>query len=275
MPQLVRGAERGNTLAWAARHRIDTSPVQAGMPTPRLPVSLLIGPSLLFATSQVPAQQPPAPSDFSGLWRIDDQASDNLVQVTARLRMELKREQAPIVAPANASSSGATSQAGNRGGRRGGGMGGGGMGGGGMGGGHMGGGGMGGGHDRGGRRASASSGDASGSDDLLKPPPMLDNDAVLVVQQDAKTVQARLENGEQLAVRLDGGHQQTLNGNAVARRQAGGGDLQFSLQFNDGNRIDETWSRAADGRTLQVTERWQPGFLQHPVVFRRVYQRVD
>ena len=89
------------------------------------------------------------------------------------------------------------------------------------------------------------------------------------------TVQARLENGEQLAVRLDGGHQQTLNGNAVARRQAGGGDLQFSLQFNDGNRIDETWSRAADGRTLQVTERWQPGFLQHPVVFRRVYPRVD
>ena len=116
---------------------------------------------------------------------------------------------------------------------------------------------------------------ATGSDDLLQPPPMLDNDSVLVVQQDAKTLQARLENGEQLAVRLDGSHQQTLNGSAVARRQAGGGDLQFSLQFDDGNRIDETWSRAADGRTLQVTERWQPGFLQRPVVFHRVYRRVD
>ena len=104
---------------------------------------------------------------------------------------------------------------------------------------------------------------------------MLDNDSVLVVQQDAKTLQARLENGEQLAVRLDGNHRQTLNGSVVARREAGGQDLQFSLQFDDGSRIDETWSRSADGRTLQVTERWQPGFLQHPVVFRRVYRRVD
>ncbi|MEW9623061.1 hypothetical protein [Rhodanobacter geophilus] len=236
------------------------------MSTPRIPVSLLIGASLLLAPLQAPAQQAPAPADFSGLWRIDDQASDNLAQVTASLRMELRREQSPTVAPAGSSSSGTTPQSGNRGGRHGGGMGGG----------HMGGGGMGGGHGRGGRRAGASSGDASsGSDDLLHPPPMLDNDAVLVVQQDAQALQARLENGEQLAVRLDGNHQQTLNGSAVARREAGGGDLQFSLQFDDGSRIDETWSRSADGRTLQVTERWQPGFLQRPVVFRRVYQRVD
>ena len=235
------------------------------MPTPRIPVSLLIGASLLFATSRAPAQQPPAPSDFSGLWRIDDQASDNLAQVTASLRAELRREQSPTVAPASSSSSGTTPQPGNRSGRHGGGMGGG----------HMGGGGMGGGHGHGGRHASTSSSDASGSNDLLKPPPMLDNDSVLVVQQDAKTVQARLENGEQLAVRLDGNRQQTLDGTAVARRQAGGGDLQFSLQFDDGNRIDETWSRSADGRTLQVTERWQPGFLRGPVMFRRVYQRVD
>ena len=235
------------------------------MPTPRIPVSLLIGASLLFAALHASARQAPVPADFSGLWRIDDQASDNLAQVTASLRTELGRERSPTVAPAGSSSSGAAPQSGSRGGRRGGGMGGG----------HMGGGGMGGGHGRGGRRASASSGDASGSDDLLQPPPMLDNDSVLVVQQDAKTLQARLENGEQLAVRLDGSHQQTLNGSAVARRQAGGGDLQFSLQFDDGNRIDETWSRAADGRTLQVTERWQPGFLQRPVVFHRVYRRVD
>jgi hypothetical protein len=239
------------------------------MPTPRIPASLLIGASLLLAAPHTPAQQAPAPSDFSGLWRIDDQASDSLAQVTTSLRMELRREQSPSVAPASSSSSGTTPQPGNRGGRHGGGMGGG------MGGGHMGGGGMGGSHGRGGRRTSASSGDASGSDDLLQPPPMLDNDSVLVVQQDTKTLQARLENGEQLAVRLDGTHQQTLNGSAVARRQAGSGDLQFNLQFDDGNRIDETWSRSADGRTLRVTERWQPGFLQRPVVFHRVYQRID
>lgn len=139
----------------------------------------------------------------------------------------------------------------------------------------MGGGGMGGGHGRGGgKHASTPSGSSSG-DDMLTLPPMLDNDSILVVQQDAKTLQARLENGEQLGVRLDGSRQQTLNGSAVAHRLEAGAGLQFSLEFNDGSRIEETWSRSADGRTLQITEQWRPGFLQRSVAFRRVYQRVD
>ncbi|GAB3785968.1 hypothetical protein GCM10028797_17120 [Dyella agri] len=226
---------------------------------------------MLAAGSRASAQKAATPPDFNGLWRISDQGSDGPAQVTAKLRAEIQREQSPTVVPAAASSSGNAPRPGNGdgGGRHGGGMGGG------MGGGHMGGGGMGGGHGRGGRRASTSSDDASGDDNMLKPPPMLDNDAVLVVQQDAVSVQTRLENGEQLTVRLDGGNQQTLNGAAVAHRQAADAGLQFSLHFNDGSRIDEIWSRSADGRTMQVTEQWQPGFLQRPVVFHRNYQRVD
>lgn len=241
------------------------------MPKPHTLIATLFAAALLAAGSRASAQQTAALPDFNGLWRISDQGSDSPARVTAMLRAEIRREQSPTVAPAAASSSGNAPRSGNGeggGGRHGGGMGG-------MGGGHMGGGGMGGGHGRGGRQASTSSGDSSGDDDLLKPPPMLDNDAVLVVQQDAKTLQTRLENGEQLDVRLDGNHQQTLNGSAVARRQAAGPDLQFSLEFDDGSRIEETWSRSADGHTLQVVEQWQPGFLQRPVVFRRVYQRVD
>lgn len=233
------------------------------MPKPHTPVATLLAAALLAAGSPASAQQTAALPDFNGLWRISDQGSDSPAQVAAMLRAEMRREQPPTVAPAAASSSGNAPQYGNgegRGGRHGGGMGGG----------HMGGG-----HTRDGRHAGTSSDDSSGSDDLLKPPPMLDNDSVLIVQQDAKALQARLENGEQLDVRLDGNHQQTLNGSAVARRQAAGPGLQFSLEFNDGSRIGETWSRSADGRTLQVVEQWQPGFLQRPVVFRRVYQRVD
>ncbi|MEW9570728.1 hypothetical protein ABQJ54_03125 [Rhodanobacter sp. Si-c] len=238
------------------------------MPKSRTLNATLLAAALLAAGSRASAQQTAALPDFNGLWRISDQGSDSPAQVTARLRAEIRREQSPTVAPAAASSSGNAPRSGNGagGGRHGGGMGGG----------HMGGGGMGGGHGRGGgKHASTSSDDSSGDNDMLKSPPMLDNDSILVVQQDARAVQARLENGEQLDVRLDGNHQQTLDGSAVARRQAGGPDLQFSLEFGDGGRIEETWSRSADGRTLQVVEQWQPGFLQRPVVFRRVYQRVD
>lgn len=237
------------------------------MPKPHNLIATLVATAALAAGSRASAQQTAALPDFNGLWRISDQGSDSPAQVTAKLRGEIQREQSPSVAPAAASSSGNAPRSGNNegGGRHGGGMGGG----------HMSGGGMGGGHGHGGRHASTSSDDAPGDDGLLKPPPMLDNDAVLVVQQDAGALQARLENGEQLTVRLDGGNQQTLNGSAVAHRQAADAGLQFSLHFNDGSRIDETWSRSADGRTMQVTEQWQPGFLQRPVVFHRDYQRVD
>ena len=244
------------------------------MPTPRVRLATLLATVLLAAagTSAIAQLRPSALPDFGGLWRLREQGSDSPTQVSAMLRAELRREQSPMVAPAGASSSGSTPQ---QGGHYGHGGGRGGMGGGGMGGDHMGGG-LGGSHGHGGgRQASATSSDASGSNELLKPPPMLDHDSVLVVQQDGGSVQARLDNGEQLAVRLDGHRLQTLDGNATSQREDSSADLQFRLSFGDGSRIDETWSRSADGGSLRVTERWQPGFLQRPVMFRRSYERID
>jgi hypothetical protein len=237
---------------------------------PRTFATLLLGLGLFATGTRAPAQQTAALPDFTGLWHLNDQASDGPGQITVKLRAEIQREQSPTVAPASASSSSGTSQSNNysgHGGGHGGGMGGGGGGGGGgMGGGH--------GHGGGGRHASASTNSSSG-DDKLNPPPLIDNDSVLIVQQDPKTLQAQLENGEQLALRFDGNAQQTLNGSAVTRMQTADQGVQFSLEFNDGTRIDETWSRSADGHTLRVTEQWQPSFLQHPVTFQRDYDRVD
>lgn len=232
--------------------------------------SALLATTLLAASTWAIGQQATALPDFNGLWRLSDQGSDSSDQVTAMLRAELRHEQAPNVAPASASSSSSAPQQGSHGHGGGGGRGG-------MGGGGMGGGGMGGGHGRGGGKSStsSSSNDSSTDDSLLKPPPMLDNDSVLIVEQGVGAVQARLENGEQLAVPLNGHDQHTLDGNAIVHRQDADHDLQFTLQFNDGSHLDETWSRSADGHTLQVTEQWYPGFLQHPVVFHRNYVRID
>ncbi|MBD8882198.1 hypothetical protein IHE49_17075 [Rhodanobacter sp. 7MK24] len=238
------------------------------MPKPNALTSALLAVALLAASTWAISQQATALPDFNGLWRLSDQGSDGPDQVTAMLRSELRREQSPTVAPASASSSASTSQPSSHGGHGGGR---GGMGGGGMGGGHMGGG-----HGRGGNKTdSTSSSNSSDDADLLKLPPTLANDSVLIVQQDANALQARLENGEQLAMPLNGHDQHTLDGNAIAHRLDAGQDLQFTLQFNDGSHLDEIWSRSADGHTLQVTEQWQPGFLQRPVVFHRNYVRVD
>ncbi|MBD8900344.1 hypothetical protein [Rhodanobacter sp. DHG33] len=238
------------------------------MPRRHAFASALLAAALLAASTWAVSQQATPLPDFNGLWRLSDQGSEGPDQVTAMLRTELRREQSPTVAPAGASSSASTPQPGSRG-SHGGGHGG--MGGGGMGGGHMGGG-----HGRGGKTdSSTSSGNSSDDADLLKLPPTLANDAVLIVQQDANALQTRLENGEQLAMPLNGHDQHTLDGNAIAHRQDAGQGLQFTLQFNDGSHLDETWSRSADGHTLQVTEQWQPGFLQRPVVFHRNYVRVD
>lgn len=239
------------------------------MRKPHALFSALLATALAAASTWAIAQQGGTLPDFNGLWRLSDQGSDGPDQVTAMLRAELRHEQSPTVAPASASSSGSTPQQGSHSGHGGGR---GGMGGGGMGGGHMGGGGRG---HGGGNNSSTSSNGSSDDADLLKLPPTLSNDSVLIVQQDATTLQTRLENGEQLAVLLNGRDQRTLDGKALVHRQDAGQDLQFTLQFNDGSHLDEIWSRSADGHTLQVTEQWQPGFLQHPVVFRRSYVRVD
>lgn len=237
-------------------HRIDTI------------ISVALCTCLLAASAKALSQQSVALPDFDGLWRLSDQGSDSQERVTAMLRNQLRQEQSPSVAPASASSSAGQPPSGNHYGHGGGhgGMGGG------MGAGHMGGGR---GHRGGNSDSSTASGNSSDDADLLKLPSTLNNDSVLIVQQDAGTLQTRLEDGEQLTVPLNGHDQHTLDGNAVVHRQGTGQGLRFTLQFNDGSHLDETWSRSADGHTLQITELWQPGFLQRPVVFHRNYVRVD
>jgi len=136
---------------------------------------------------------------------------------------------------------------------------------------------MGGGHGHGGhgQQASASSDSTATASDALNPPPLIDIDTMLIVQQDQKTLQAQLENGEQLLVRLDGNNRQTLNGSAFTQMQATDQGMQISMMFTNGTKLDEIWTRSADGHTLHVTEEWQPPFLQHPVTFHRDYDRLD
>lgn len=124
--------------------------------------------------------------------------------------------------------------------------------------------------------ASTTASDSAGHNDLLQSPALLGNDTVLAVQQDTGKLTARLDNGDPLSVQLAGHSQQTLNGQADVRRlPVAGKARQFGLQFADGSQLEKTWTRPDDGRQLQIVEAWKPAFLHRPVVFRRVYQRVD
>lgn len=237
---------------------------------PHSMTALALGISLLAMGIDARAAQPPLTTpDFNGAWRLNEQTSDSPDQITAKLRAEIRREKPPaVVAPASASTSGGAAQASTGSGTHGGGRGmGGGSGGGGMGGG---------GHGHGGhQQANTSSDTSTTASDALNPPPLIDNDTMLIVQQDQKTLQAQLENGEQLLVRLDGNNRQTLNGSAFTQMQATDNGMQVSMTFTNGTKLDEVWTRSADGHTLHVTEEWQPPFLQHPVSFHRDYDRLD
>jgi len=220
---------------------------------------------LLLGMSALQAATPAA--DFTGIWRLDDAQSDNAAAIEQRLRAERTAEQAPVVQPASASSTAGSGSGQSQHSRGGHGGGRGGMGGGGMGGGH---GGHGGG-DHGNKSASSDAGTAPND----PPPPLLDKDSLLNVQQDAKSLQVSLGNTDRLDARFDGVARQSLNGNAVVQTRLTPEGMQISMQFDGGTRLQQDWTKSADGHHLLVTERWSISSVQQPIVFKRSYDRLD
>ncbi|WP_052950062.1 hypothetical protein [Dyella japonica] len=245
------------------------------MPLLRSTRSRWLGASLVLITGAAIAAQS---TDFSGAWRLDDRNSDSADGLTNAMRVEARKELAARQqSSAPASSSSSAPPAGSHGGGR---HGGGGMGGGGTGGGGMGGGGHGGGMGGGGHGHRGDSGDSKPASSTDKDPiatasypmpPMLQNDSVLLVQQDAKTFQVRLNNGDQLTGKLDGVARQSLNGNAMVRGQIMSGQLVVTIRYADGTQLDQTWAMSDDGKQMVVTGAWKVPTLEQPVGFKRVY----
>ncbi|MET0331299.1 MAG: hypothetical protein ABW154_07705 [Dyella sp.] len=230
------------TAAWNARPR-------------RWPLGLLSSLLLLVAPVHAAVQI----IDFSGAWQRDDSASDDDSAIEALLRDEATRELSPQTTPAVASSSAAPPIA--RGGGHGGGRGG-----------------MGGGGHAGGKHAK--SGDSSNGKTPDVPasyplPPQLDNDSLLLVQQDATTVQVRLDSGELLNGRLDGHARQSLNGSAMVSTFAEAGGLNVVIEYADGSRLQQHWARAVDGHRVTVYERWKVPQLQQAISFKRSYIAIN
>ena len=245
------------------------------MPLPRFIRSPCLGATLVLAAGAAMAAQS---TDFSGAWRLDDRNSDSADGLTNAMRVEARKELAARQqSSAPASSSSSASPAGSHGGGH---HGGGGMGGGGMGGGGMGGSGHGGGMGGGGHGHRGDSGDSKPASTTDKDPiatatypmpPMLQTDSVLLVQQDAKTFQVHLSNGDQLTGKLDGVPRQSLNGNAMVRGQLMSGQLVVNIRYADGTQLDQTWAMSEDGKQMVVTGAWKVPTLEQPVGFKRVY----
>ena len=206
------------------------------------------------------AANPPLP-DFSGIWRLNQLHSDDASVITRRLRAERNHEQPPMQpAVATSTAAPAASQTSNQHGGHGGGMGRGGMGG-----------GHGGGHGH----KSSSTSDNGGTAPNDPSPPLLDVDALLNVQQDARNVQVALSDSDRLDARLDGITRQSLNGRAMVQSQLTAGGLQISMQFDDGTRLEQTWLQSPDGHHLTVTEQWTTPGIRQPITFTRNYDRLD
>ncbi|TBR36441.1 MULTISPECIES: hypothetical protein [Dyella] len=225
----------------------------------KLPV-LLLALALPFALHAQDAK----PLNIAGAWRLDDRNSDSADVVRAKLQAVARGEEA---APAPASTAGGPGDhgpGGHHGGGRGMGGGGGGMGG--HGGGH---GGKGGDHGSGDKdKDKDEAKDFRGSAPL---PPTLASDSVLLVTQDDKSVQVRLNNGQQLEVKLDGVKRQTLSGNAMASARREGGSVVVSIQYADGSQLNERWTPSADGKQLVVDGEWKPQGMADAVGFKRTY----
>lgn len=244
------------------------------------PTQGLLGSILLAAVFALPAYAAPGQKpDFTGAWRLDDRNSDTIDTLTAAMRQEAHSEQQAAL-PQNSATGGTgmpASGVGNGSGHHGGGMGGHGGGVGNAGG--MGGGGMGGrdgGHGRHGS-GDTSVGKKPGSDKdpiataTYPMPPMLKVDSVLLVQQDDKTFQVRLNDGSQLTGKLDGQPRQSLSGNAMVRGHMENGQLNVSVQYADGMQLEQTWAMSPDGQQMIVTGAWKVPTLEQPVTFKRTY----
>jgi hypothetical protein len=223
-----------------------------------LPLALALAVSSLAVADLTHAASPSAP-DFSGIWRLNEQQSDSPSDIAARLRAERSREE-PVQQPASASSTGtpSTSKASSGHGA------GHGMGGGGGGHGHGGG--------RGQDKASTTDSGKAPPDD---PPPLLADDSLMNVQQDAKGIRVVLDDKDQLDSQLDGNTRQSLSGNAVVQTHLTPQGLQISMQFTGDVRLLQTWVQSPDGHHLTVTETWTTPAVQQPIVFKRSYDRLD
>jgi len=217
-----------------------------------LAVFLMLLGAWLASTAHAQTTQP---VDYSGAWRLDDRNSDSAETVTGLMHDAVRKASPPSTdGPAAASPVDHP-----QGGRHGGGMGRGGMGGGrGM---------------HGGKGGKSASTDESGNEAAHKDyplPPLLKTDAVLLVQQDAKSVQLRLNDSQVLDVTLDGQARQALNGNAMVSGRREGGELRLSFGFADGSQLTQHWTVSPDGKQLTVSADWRAPDLQ-PVTFKRSY----
>jgi hypothetical protein len=184
--------------------------------------------------------------------------SDDVSVIAGRLREEKRREQPAVATSTGAAAS--TPASGQHGGH------GGGMGGGGMGGSH------GGGH---GHKSSSNDSDNAATTSNDSPPPLLNIDSLLNVQQDAKTIQVGLSNSDRLDARLDGITHESLNGTAMVHSQLTADGLQISMEFDGGVRLEQSWVRSPDGHQLTVTEQWTTPSVRQPITFTRNYIRLD
>jgi hypothetical protein len=199
--------------------------------------------------------------DFNGIWRLDDQNSDSPSDIAARLRAERKLEQSAAQATNADSTASSTSPTPSKRGGHGGGRG-------------MGGG-MGGGRGHGGGNRDKSSNADTSPPPADVPPPLLADDSVLNVQQDAKTIQVAFSEKDQLSGRLDGIPGQSLSGSATVQSHLGADGLEVSMQFDGEVRLRETWNVSPDGHHLTVTESWTTPAVKQPIVFKRSYDRLD
>lgn len=133
----------------------------------------------------------------------------------------------------------------------------------------------GGGHGRGGHGHNKPSTSDTGAAVADAPPPLLANDSILNVQQDAKHVQVALGDSDRMDARLDGVAQQSLSGNAVVQIRRDVNSMQISMQFDGGTHLEETWVKSPDDRHLVVTEQWTTPVVRQPIVFKRSYDRLD
>jgi hypothetical protein len=214
--------------------------------------------ALLLAVSSLAVRATsPATPDFNGIWRLNDQLSDSPSDIAARLRAERNREQ-PIPQPASTSSAGAPERHSSSG----------------HGGGHgMGGGGHGhGGGSRGHNKAAATD---SGMPPPDVPPPLLANDSLMNVQQDARGIRVVYDDKDQLDGRLDGSTRQSLSGSAMVQTRLATEGLQIFMQFEGDVRLRQNWIQSPDGHHLTVIETWTTPAVQQPIVFKRSYDRLD
>ncbi|GLQ46552.1 hypothetical protein GCM10007862_16030 [Dyella lipolytica] len=222
---------------------------------------LLLAAGSFFAGYAAAQTTSPGP-DFSGIWQLNDRASDSAAVITQRLHAERRREQAPSSQPANAGSSATPASSSNGfGGRGGHGMGGGGHG---MGGGQHGN------HDY--QDSSRSSSNATPKDPT---PPLFADDALLNVQQSRQGMRVDFNNNDRLDTQFDNIARQSLNSTARVQTQLTQDGMHVSMDFGNGTRLEQAWVRSADGHHLTVTETWTTAELKEPIVFTRSYDRLD